>query len=93
MDSMTFPPSCSTSCGAIRLPFRLLLERPAPSSVGIVVTDRFELFFDTWTPRGSAEPSSDPKIAFVIGGLTSGDERTVQYEGLPMNPAAPISRT
>jgi hypothetical protein len=28
----------------------------------------------------------NPRIAFVIGGLTNGDERTVQYEGVADEP-------
>jgi hypothetical protein len=28
----------------------------------------------------------NPKIAFVIGGLTNGDKRTVQYEGVADEP-------
>jgi len=33
------------------------------------------------------EPSSESPDRFVIGGQTSGDERTVQYEGLADEPA------
>ena len=50
--------------------------------VGIAVTDRFEIVFDTNVKaRKAANLRGNPRIAFVIGGLTSGDERTVQYEG------------
>jgi hypothetical protein len=56
--------------------------------VGIVVTDRFELFFDTVdTSRKVANLRGNPTIAFVIGGATGGDERTVQYEGISDEPA------
>src|SRR5439155_27051249 len=60
---------------------------PQGAVVGFVVTDRFELFFDTVeTTRKVQNLRRNPKIAFVIGGLTSGDERTVQYEGLADEP-------
>lgn len=56
--------------------------------VGIAITDRFELFFDTLaTTRKVHNLRRNPRIAFVIGGLTSGDERTVQYEGVADEPA------
>jgi general stress protein 26 len=60
---------------------------PQAAVVGIVVTDRFELFFDTVnTTRKMQNLRRNPKIAFVIGGLTGGDERTVQYEGIAEEP-------
>ena len=63
--------------------------------MGFVVTDRFELFFDTVeTTRKVQNLRRNPKIAFVIGGLTGGDERTVQYEGLADEPSgAELART
>ncbi len=61
---------------------------PQAAVVGIAVTDRFELVFDTLdTTRKSHNLRRNPKIAFVIGGLVSGDERTVQYEGVADEPA------
>jgi len=61
---------------------------PQGAVVGFVVTDRFELFFDTVdTTRKVQNLRRNPKIAFVIGGLTGGDERTVQYEGLADEPS------
>ncbi len=60
---------------------------PQAAVVGLVVTDRFELFFDTVdTTRKVQNLRHNPKIAFVIGGLTSGDERAVQYEGVADEP-------
>lgn len=62
-------------------------EAPQAAVVGITVTDRFELFFDTVdTTRKLHNLRRNPKIAFVIGGLTSGDERTVQFEGVADEP-------
>jgi hypothetical protein len=61
---------------------------PQAAVVGIVVTDDFEVFFDTLdTTRKMHNLRRNPRIAFVIGGLTSGDERTVQYEGVADEPA------
>ena len=51
--------------------------------IGIAVTDDLELVFDTIeTSRKAVNMQSNPKVAFVIGGWTAGDERTVQFEGL-----------
>ena len=50
--------------------------------VGIAVTDRLEIVFDTnINARKAANLRENPRLAFVIGGLILGDERTVQYEG------------
>jgi general stress protein 26 len=55
--------------------------------VGIVVTDAFEVFFDTSEEtRKVANLRRNPTIAFVIGGTTIGDERSVQYEGVADEP-------
>jgi hypothetical protein len=60
---------------------------PQAAVVGIVVTDRFEVFFDTLdVTRKVANLRQNPRIAFVIGGLAIGDERTVQYEGIADEP-------
>lgn len=60
---------------------------PQAAVVGIVVTDDFEVFFDTVDRTRKAQNlRRNPKIAFVIGGLTKGDERTVQYEGVADEP-------
>lgn len=56
--------------------------------VGFVVTDDLQLFFDTVdTSRKVANIRQNPRVAFVIGGLIDGDERTVQYEGIADEPA------
>jgi len=61
---------------------------PQAAVVGFVVTDDFEVFFDTLdTTRKVRNLRRNPKIAFVIGGLTNGDERTVQYEGVADEPS------
>src|SRR5262245_40546480 len=60
---------------------------PQAAVVGIVVTDDLEVFFDTLdVTRKMHNLRRNPKIAFVIGGLTHGDERTVQYEGVADEP-------
>jgi hypothetical protein len=60
---------------------------PQAAVVGIVVTDDLEVFFDTLDgTRKVHNLRRNAKIAFVIGGLTDGDERTVQYEGIADEP-------
>jgi general stress protein 26 len=60
---------------------------PQAAVVGFVVTDELELFFDTLeSTRKALNLRCNPKIALVIGGLTAGDERTVQYEGIADEP-------
>jgi general stress protein 26 len=60
---------------------------PQAAVVGIVVTDEFDIFFDTIeTSRKMHNLRKNRKIAFVIGGLVKGDERTVQYEGVADEP-------
>jgi len=55
---------------------------PQAALIGFVANDELELFFDTFeSTRKAANLERDRRIAFVIGG-GSGDERTVQYEGL-----------
>ena len=60
---------------------------PQASVVGIAVTDRFEIVFDTLaSSRKAPNLRANPAIAFVIGGTREGDERTVQYEGTADEP-------
>jgi hypothetical protein len=60
---------------------------PQAAVVGLVVTDDFEIVFDTIdTTRKVANLRRHPRCAFVIGGLAAGDERTVQYEGVADEP-------
>ena len=62
--------------------------------VGIAVTDRFEIVFDTLSSSRKAQNlRRNPKLAFVIGGLIEGDERTAQYEGVADEPAGDELRT
>ena len=61
---------------------------PQAAVVGIAVTDLFELVFDSVeTTRKAVNLSQNPKVAFVLGGWMSGDERTVQYEGVVDRPS------
>ena len=61
---------------------------PQAAVVGIAVTDRFEIVFDTIaSTRKAKNLGRNPRIAFVIGGLHDGDERTVQYEGIADEPS------
>ena len=63
---------------------------PQAAVVGAVVTDAFEIVFDTLaTTRKVANLRHNPRIAFVVGGLTDGDERTAQYEGVADQPTGP----
>lgn len=53
----------------------------------VAVTDALELVFDSVdTTRKVRNLRENPAIAFVLGGLTPGDERTVQYEGVADEP-------
>ena len=63
------------------------LDAPQAAVVGIAVTDRFEIVFDTLdSSRKIGNLRTQPGIALVIGGLTPGDERTAQYEGVADEP-------
>ncbi len=60
---------------------------PQAAVVGIAVTDRLELVFDTLgSTRKAQNLRRNPKVALVIGGLMPGDERTAQYEGVADEP-------
>jgi general stress protein 26 len=61
---------------------------PQAAVVGIVVTDEFEIFFDTTdATRKLRNLRDNPRIALVIGDTAAGAERTVQYEGITDEPA------
>ncbi len=61
---------------------------PQAAVVGFAITDRFEIVFDTLdSTRKVLNLRRNPKLALVIGGLTGGDERTAQYEGLSDEPS------
>lgn len=56
--------------------------------VGIAVSDTFEIVFDTLTDSRKAKNlRANPSIAFVIGPIRDGAERTVQYEGVADMPS------
>jgi hypothetical protein len=61
---------------------------PQAAVVGIAISDRFEIVFDTVdSTRKARNLRRHPHLAFVIGGLVAGDERTVQYEGIADEPS------
>jgi len=61
---------------------------PQAAVVGIAVTDRFEIVFDTVdSTRKALNLRCNPRLAFVIGGVADDEERTVQYEGIADEPA------
>ena len=56
--------------------------------VGFGVTDALDIVFDTLASSRKAQNlRRSPRVALVIGGWVTGDERTVQYEGLADEPA------
>jgi general stress protein 26 len=60
---------------------------PQAALVGVVVTDDFELFFDTLgTSRKAANLRRNPAVAFVLGPTDAGAVRTVQFEGVADEP-------
>jgi len=55
--------------------------------VGFAISNEFEIIFDTLdSTRKVPNIRHNPKVAFAIGGLTPGDERTAQYEGFADEP-------
>ena len=61
---------------------------PQAAVVGIAVSDRFEIVFDTLaSTRKAVNLRQNPRAAFVVGGLTEGDERTAQVEGIADEPS------
>jgi general stress protein 26 len=57
--------------------------QPQAAIVGVAVTDEFELVFDTLaSSRKATNLRANPRIAFVIGGWSDADARTVQYQGV-----------
>ena len=68
--------SCAPDCG------------PQAALVGIAVTNEFEIVFDTLVDtRKARNLRASPRAAFVLGGWTKGDERTVQFEGIADEPS------
>ena len=59
------------------------LLAPQAAIIGIAVTDKLELVFDTLaSSRKAANLRVNPRMALVIGGWNDSDPRTVQYEGV-----------
>lgn len=62
-------------------------EAPQAAVVGFAISDDFEIVFDTLsTTRKVSNLRRNGRCAIVIGGVTDGDERTVQYEGVADEP-------
>jgi general stress protein 26 len=60
---------------------------PQTAVVGIVVSERFEIFFDTVdTSRKVQNLRRNSNISFVLGGMATGNECTVQFEGIADEP-------
>ena len=58
--------------------------------MGFAISDEFEIIFDTLdSTRKVVNLRQNPRLAFVIGGLHPGDERTAQYEGIADEPSGP----
>ena len=63
------------------------VDAPQAAVVGFIVTDDFEVVFDTVnTTRKVANLRRNARCALVIGGIINGDERTVQLEGIADEP-------
>ena len=63
-------------------------QTPQAAVVGFIVTDDFEILFDTVdSTRKVFNLRRNAACAFVVGGMLNGDERTVQYEGIADEPA------
>ena len=61
---------------------------PQAAVVGVAVSNRFEIVFDTLaSTRKAVNLRRDPKSALVIGGLIPGDDRTAQIEGMADEPS------
>ena len=61
---------------------------PQAAVVGIAVSDRFEIVFDTLaSTRKAINLRQNPRAGLVVGGLIAGDERTAQIEGVADEPA------
>jgi nitroimidazol reductase NimA-like FMN-containing flavoprotein (pyridoxamine 5'-phosphate oxidase superfamily) len=61
---------------------------PQAAVIGFAITDDFEFVFDTVdSTRKIDNLRRNPSIALTIGGLTDGDERTVQCNGIADEPS------
>jgi hypothetical protein len=62
-------------------------DLPQAAVVGIAIDDDFGIVFDTLSDsRKAANLRAHAEIAFVIGGLADGEERSVQIEGVAFEP-------
>jgi hypothetical protein len=60
---------------------------PQAAMIGIGVSERLELVFDTLgSTRKAVNFRRDPRMAFVIGGFDPKDPRSVQFEGIADEP-------
>jgi hypothetical protein len=60
---------------------------PQAAMVGIGVSERLELVFDTLgSTRKAVNFRQNPRMAFVIGGFDPKDPRSVQFEGIADEP-------
>src|SRR4029077_20423539 len=61
---------------------------PQAAVVGVAVSHRFEIVFDTRASTRKAQNlRTHDRIALVVGGLVAGDERTAQIEGVADEPS------
>ncbi len=61
---------------------------PQAAVVGVVVSDRFEIVFDTLTDaRKAANMRAHPRVALVFGSTSATAARTIQIEGVADEPA------
>ncbi len=66
------------------------MQGPVSPQAAIVVSDRFEVFFDTLnTSRKAINLRQNPLAAFVIGPTGVSADRTVQLEGVVDEPSGP----
>ena len=64
------------------------VDAPQAAVVGFAISNDFEIIFDCLVhTRKVTNLRRNPLCALVIGGTVSGDERTVQYEGVADEPA------
>jgi hypothetical protein len=61
---------------------------PQSAIVGIAVSDRFEIVFDTLTDtRKARNLELNPQVAFTVGSLEADASWSIQYEGVVDQPA------
>jgi len=63
---------------------------PQAALVGVVISDQFEVFFDTLgTSRKATNLRRVPALALVFGSTAADCARTIQYEGIADEPTGP----